>query len=71
MVESEVKKMVVMVSEMQISILTKLNKAVVTKSSRWCLSTIYVCNEKLLFKTYAEIEETKEVMMVNAIPPKY
>lgn len=68
-IESESRKIATMVFEMQIGMLTKLHIAAVIKSpDLWndSGSIIQVYNDKDFIKTYAEIEETKEVMTKNA-----
>lgn len=53
---------------------TKINIVAVEKFSYLSynsVSTIYMCNEKSLFKTYEKAKETKEVMMENVNFEKY
>lgn len=58
-----------MLLEMKIGMIGELNMAVATKSTDWWYNfgtTIRVYNDKSLFKRYAEVERTKEVVMRNA-----
>jgi len=70
MVEKEkVKELVVMVSNIQIGIITELNMTTnIVKTSDWWLdsdATIYICNNKVWFKTYEESKKLEEVLMSN------
>lgn len=59
---------------MWIGMATKINIVAVEKFSYLSynsVSTIYMCNEKSLFKTYEKAKETKEVMMENVNFEKY
>jgi len=61
----EVKELVVMVSNIQIGMITELNMATnVVKTSDWWLdssATVHVCNNKAWFKTYEELKKPEEV----------
>jgi len=70
MVEKEkVKELVVMVSNIQIGIITELNMTTnIVKTSDWWLdsdATIYIYNNKVWFKTYEESKKLEEVLMSN------
>jgi hypothetical protein len=70
MVEKEkVKELVVMASNIQIGIITKLNMTTnIVKTSDWWLdsdATIHICNKKVWFKTYEESKKSEEVLMNN------
>lgn len=57
------------VNDIHIEMISGLNMVATTKSSNWWYDSaaiIYVCNQMSLFKTYVNIEKTKEVMMGNA-----
>jgi hypothetical protein len=70
MVEKDkVKELVVMVSNIQIGMITKLNMTTnVVKISDWWLyssAIVYICNNKAWFKTYEELKKAEEVLMGN------
>lgn len=57
-----------MVSEMQIGMISKLNMAA-AKTNEWFLNsgaTIHACNDKAQFKTYYDLKEPEEILMVNS-----
>ena len=67
--KDDVRELVVMVSNIQIWMITLLNIVTnVVKTSDWWLNsgaTIHVCNNKAWFKTYKELKKSKEVLMGN------
>lgn len=61
-----------MVSEMQIGMIRELNVAA-AKTNEWFLNsgaTIHVYNDKAQFKTYYDLKEPEEILMVNSIVAK-
>ena len=67
--KDEIKEIVVMVSNIQIGMITELNMATnVVKTSDWWLdsgATVHVCNNKAQFKTYEELKKPEQVLMGN------
>jgi hypothetical protein len=61
--------LIVMVSNIQIGMITKLNMATnVANTSYWWLNSnaiVHVCNNKAWFKTYEELKKPEEVLMGN------
>ncbi|XP_075074624.1 uncharacterized protein LOC142162200 [Nicotiana tabacum] len=70
-VENSAQGLVAMVSAMQIGMVTELNVATTaTKTQDWWLdlgATIHVCYDKKMFKTYAEVQDSEQVLMGNHV----
>ncbi|XP_075077346.1 uncharacterized protein LOC142164072 [Nicotiana tabacum] len=70
-VENSAQGLVVMVSAMQIGMVTELNVATAaTNTQDWWLdsgATIHVCYDKKMFKTYAEVQDSEQVLMGNHV----
>ncbi|XP_070022439.1 uncharacterized protein [Nicotiana sylvestris] len=70
-VENSTQGLVVMVSAMQIDMVTELNVATAaTNTQDWWLdsgATIHVCYDKKMFKTYAEVQDSEQVLMGNHV----
>ena len=67
--EEEIKELVAMVSEMQISMVTEVHMAAIIKSQDWWFdsgATVHICNEKNMFKDYEVAEKGHEVLMGNS-----
>ena len=67
--EEEIKELVAMVSEMQISMVTEVHMAAIIKSQDWWFDsgvTAHICNEKNMFKDYEVAEKGHEVLMGNS-----
>ena len=67
--KEEIKELVAMVSEMQISMVTEVHMAAIIKSQDWWFdygATIHICNEKNMFKDYEVAEKGHEVLMGNS-----
>lgn len=70
-VENSAQGLVAMVSAMQIGMVTELNMATAaTNTQDWWLdsgATIYVCYDKKMFKTYAKVQDSEQVLMGNHV----
>ncbi|XP_075100545.1 uncharacterized protein LOC142176513 [Nicotiana tabacum] len=70
-VENSTQGLVAMVSAMQIGMVTELNVATAaTNTQDWWLdsgATIHVCYDKKIFKTYAEVQDSEQVLMGNHV----
>lgn len=66
-------EIVVMVFELEISMITKCNMAITEKTTYWwndSRATIYICNNKDLFKSYEMVANNEYVLMGNNDPTK-
>ncbi|XP_075088615.1 uncharacterized protein LOC142170623 [Nicotiana tabacum] len=70
-VENSAQGLVAMVSSMQIGMVTELNVSTATTNTQdWWLdlgATIHVCYDKKTFKTYAEVQDSEQVLMGNHV----
>ncbi|XP_075111769.1 uncharacterized protein LOC142181952 [Nicotiana tabacum] len=70
-VENSAQGLVAMVSAMQIGMVTELNMATTAINTQyWWLdlgATIHVCYDKKMFKTYAEVQDSEQVLMGNHV----
>lgn len=73
LVEKEVTKLVAIVSEMELDMVTEIHMAAVTKSNDLWLhsgATVHVCNNMALFKIYSVLEKPENVLIGNDVIAK-